>query len=64
MIRAEVFRTIGLIDDRFFLIHEESDFCLRARAAGFNTHLTKPVDEGRLQDVLQAVSRDVATPNG
>src|SRR5262249_47365002 len=26
---------IGLIDERFFLIHEESDFCLRARHAGF-----------------------------
>jgi GT2 family glycosyltransferase len=35
MIRAEVFRRVGLIDDRFFLIHEETDFCLRARAAGF-----------------------------
>lgn len=35
MIRAEVFRRIGLVDERFFLIHEESDFCLRARRAGF-----------------------------
>jgi GT2 family glycosyltransferase len=35
MVRAEVFRHIGLIDERFFLIHEESDFCLRARRAGF-----------------------------
>ena len=35
MIRADVFRRIGLIDDRFFLIHEEADFCLRAREAGF-----------------------------
>ena len=35
MIAAGVFRRIGLIDDRFFLIHEESDFCLRAREAGF-----------------------------
>jgi GT2 family glycosyltransferase len=34
-VRSEVFRRIGLIDDRFFLIHEESDFCLRAREAGF-----------------------------
>lgn len=32
---AAVFRTIGLLDERFFLIHEESDFCLRARRAGF-----------------------------
>ena len=35
MARADVFRRVGLIDDRFFLVHEESDFCLRARAAGF-----------------------------
>src|SRR3954452_1497802 len=36
MVRADVFRRIGLIDDRFFLLHEEADFCLRAKAAGFN----------------------------
>jgi GT2 family glycosyltransferase len=35
MISAELIRTIGLIDERFFLVHEESDFCLRAREAGF-----------------------------
>ncbi len=35
MVRAEVLARVGLIDERFFLIHEESDFCLRARQAGF-----------------------------
>jgi GT2 family glycosyltransferase len=35
MISAAVIRRIGLIDERFFLIHEESDFCLRSRRAGF-----------------------------
>jgi GT2 family glycosyltransferase len=35
MASADVFRKVGLIDERFFLIHEESDFCLRARRAGF-----------------------------
>jgi GT2 family glycosyltransferase len=35
MIGRQVFERIGLIDERFFLIHEESDFCLRARQAGF-----------------------------
>jgi GT2 family glycosyltransferase len=35
MVAAPVFARIGLIDDRFFLIHEEADFCLRAREAGF-----------------------------
>jgi hypothetical protein len=33
--RREVFEQIGLIDERFFLVHEETDFCLRARRAGF-----------------------------
>lgn len=33
--RADVFRRVGLIDERFFLVHEESDFCLRARRAGY-----------------------------
>lgn len=35
MVRAEVFQEIGLIDERFFLIHEESEFCLRAWRAGY-----------------------------
>ena len=35
MIARQVFEQIGLIDERFFLIHEEADFCLRARQAGF-----------------------------
>lgn len=35
LISKRVFDAIGLIDERFFLIHEESDFCLRAAEAGF-----------------------------
>lgn len=35
MARADVLRRVGPIDDRFFLIHEESDFCLRVRRAGW-----------------------------
>lgn len=35
MVRAGVFRRVGPVDDRFFLIHEESDFCLRVRRAGW-----------------------------
>jgi len=35
LVRAEVVERVGLIDERFFLIHEESDFCLRARRAGY-----------------------------
>lgn len=35
MASSRVFRKVGWIDERFFLVHEESDFCLRARRAGF-----------------------------
>lgn len=35
MVRREVVETIGVIDEAFFLIHEEADFCLRAQEAGF-----------------------------
>jgi GT2 family glycosyltransferase len=35
MVRADVFHRVGLIDDHFFLIHEEADFCLRVKRSGF-----------------------------
>lgn len=35
LINKEVFTRIGYIDENFFLIHEESDFCLRASRHGF-----------------------------
>jgi GT2 family glycosyltransferase len=33
--RASVARQIGLMDERFFLVYEDSDWCFRARRAGF-----------------------------
>ena len=35
LVRREVFRVTGLIDERFFMYCEDVDFCLRAAAAGF-----------------------------
>ena len=35
LVRRKVFKDIGLFDERFYLLHEESDFCLRARKAGW-----------------------------
>ena len=35
MIRSNVFETVGLFDEGYFLYYEEVDFCARAAAAGF-----------------------------
>ncbi len=35
IVRREVFEAIGLLDDRYFLYFEETDFCRRARGAGW-----------------------------
>jgi N-acetylglucosaminyl-diphospho-decaprenol L-rhamnosyltransferase len=37
MIRPAVIATIGSLDENFFLYFEETDFCFRARQAGFET---------------------------
>ena len=37
IVRREVFETIGLIDESYFLYFEEVDFLLRAKRAGFRT---------------------------
>jgi hypothetical protein len=37
LIRREVFEDIGLMDETYFLYFEETDFCLRARRAGWAT---------------------------
>jgi len=39
IVRREVFEKIGLLDERFFLYFEDSDFCLRARKAGFKIYV-------------------------
>lgn len=35
LVRAEVFRKVGMLDDQLFLYLEDLDFCLRAKKAGF-----------------------------
>jgi len=35
LIKSEVFRKIGFIDPDYFLLFEDTDFCLRAKRAGF-----------------------------
>lgn len=35
LVKSDVFRKIGLFDERYYLYFEESDFCQRAKLAGF-----------------------------
>jgi GT2 family glycosyltransferase len=37
LIRRQVLEEVGLLDDAYFMYFEETDFCLRARRAGFTT---------------------------
>jgi GT2 family glycosyltransferase len=39
--KAETFRRIGLFDERFYLTYEETDWCYRARDAGFSCHIVR-----------------------
>ncbi len=39
MIRAAVVRRVGMFDEDLFIVHEESDLCLRAGRAGFRCGL-------------------------
>lgn len=34
-VKSEVFKKIGLFDDKYFLYYEDSDLCMRAKKAGF-----------------------------
>ena len=40
LIRRDVFRDVGLLDEAFFMYHEDTDFCLRARKAGWKVCYT------------------------
>lgn len=40
LIKKEVFDAIGLLDERYFLYYEDSDFSMRAKKAGFKIYFT------------------------
>jgi N-acetylglucosaminyl-diphospho-decaprenol L-rhamnosyltransferase len=44
IVRHEVFRTVGTMDERFFLYSEEPDLCLRAKRAGWETRYVPTID--------------------
>lgn len=61
LIRREVFEAIGLYDENYFFYYEETDFCLRAARAGFETWY---VPESRVAHIGAASSgaKDLSKP--
>jgi N-acetylglucosaminyl-diphospho-decaprenol L-rhamnosyltransferase len=53
IIRREVFETIGLLDDAYFMYYEEVDFCMRAQQAGWQCWY---VPESRVVHLIAASS--------
>ncbi|HPN54680.1 MAG TPA: glycosyltransferase family 2 protein [Candidatus Moranbacteria bacterium] len=51
LVRKDVFKKIGLFDERFFLYYEDADFSLRAKKAGFDLCI---VPEAKLQHLEQS----------
>lgn len=43
LIKAEVFRKVGLLDERYFMYLEDVDFCLQVKEAGFHILLDQKV---------------------
>ncbi len=41
LVKTEVFKTIGLLDDRYFVYYEDVDFDLRAKQAGYKIGVCK-----------------------
>lgn len=41
VISGQAFKTVGMMDDRFFLFFEEVDWCKRVRDAGFEIHVIR-----------------------
>lgn len=43
LIKKQVFKEVGFLDERFFLYYEDADFCLRAAQKGYQTKIVSSV---------------------
>lgn len=57
LVKKEVFKKIGLFDERFFLYYEDADFSVRAKKAGFDLCI---IPEAHLQHLEQSSNKNAA----
>lgn len=55
LVKKEVFKKIGLFNERFFLYYEDADFSVRAKKAGFDLCI---IPEAHLQHLEQSESKN------
>jgi GT2 family glycosyltransferase len=57
LVKAEVMRRLGLLDDRFFAYYEDTEWCVRARRAGYRTVV---VPRARIWHKISPVAREAS----
>lgn len=62
MMRQSVLDRIGLFDERFFLYFEETDLCLRAARAGYETHYVRDSEVAHIGSVSTGMKRWTRIP--
>lgn len=61
LIRSEVFKQIGLMDDRYFMYYEDSDLCFRARTAGWRLTIARDTSILHKEGGSRNAGRSLAT---
>lgn len=62
MMRQDVLDEIGLFDEVFFLYFEETDLCLRAARAGYETHYVRDSEVAHIGSVSTGMKRWARIP--
>ena len=62
MMRQDVLDEIGLFDETFFLYFEETDLCLRAARAGYETHYVRDSEVAHIGSVSTGMKRWTRIP--
>ncbi len=57
LIKADVMRRLGLLDERFFIYYEDTEWCVRARRAGYRTVV---IPQARIWHKISSETREAS----